>query len=534
MAARVPGPGASLLRRFRTVGWLWALAVVLSGCGGDRLGDPFGTAMVIDDPYRPQVHYAPPSGWMNDPNGLVYAGGVYHLFYQYNPFGDTWGNISWGYATSPDLVRWTTQGVALPARGDTLIFSGSAVEDAENTSGLCGAAPAAGCLIAVYTASFPDPDLGTRQVQSLAVSRDNGRTWTDYAQNPVLDLGLSDFRDPKVFWHRPSQRWVMAVTLSAERQVAFFASPDLRTWTELSRFGPAGATEGIWEVPDLVELPLGDGATRWVLKVDVGSGAAGGGSGGQYFVGDFDGRTFTPETPPGDLPLWLDHGADFYAAVTWNGLPNDRRVWIGWMSNWAYAERLPPTGWRGAMTLPRTLGLRATPAGLRLTQTPIREIEQQRGSPVRVEGTDAAAVDAALAERGAGGRVLEIEARLRPGEAEIVGFRVREGADEFTTVGYDRRKGEVFVHRHRAGVADLGPVFTGFKTAPLAMRDALDLRIFVDRSSVEVFAEGGLRVLTNRIFPDPQSTGLTFFAEGGAIERADVTVWPLRAARPGR
>ncbi len=263
--------------------------------------------------YRPQFHYTPPVNWMNDPNGMVHYNGEYHLFYQYNPHGITWGHMHWGHAISPDMVHWRHLPVAIHEEGNEMIFSGSAVVDWNNTTGFqTGEHPP---LVAIYSSHYTlAPEEGNHlQAQSLAYSTDAGRSWTKYEGNPVLDIGVRDFRDPKVFWHEPTGRWIMTVALSVDRRISFYGSPDLKQWTHLSDFGPAGSVTGIWECPDLFELPVdGDASnTRWVLQVDVGSGAIAGGSGAQYFVGHFDGTTFTPEGNYEPLPAYMPEGIVF-------------------------------------------------------------------------------------------------------------------------------------------------------------------------------------------------------------------------------
>ena len=315
-----------------------------------------------EEPYRPRFHFSPPKNWTNDPNGAVYYRGEYHLFYQHNPFGKVWGHMSWGHAVSKDLVHWQNLPVALAEENGVMIFSGSVVAD-PNTSGLCVAAP--DCLVAIYTAHTP-----ASQTQHIAFSNDRGRTWTKYSGNPVIDLGLKDFRDPKVF--RYGSHWVMVVALPLDHKVRFFSSSNLKNWTPLSDFGPAGATGGVWECPDL--FPLGQ---KWVLSVNINPGAPNGGSGDQYFVGDFDGRRFSNANAV-DTTLWADWGKDFYASTSFSDVPG-RRIWIAWFSNWLYAREEPTAPFRGMMTIPRTLGLRQTNNGLRLTQTPVAELDQLRG-----------------------------------------------------------------------------------------------------------------------------------------------------------
>ena len=271
---------------------------------------------------RPRFHFTPARNFMNDPNGLVFYKGEYHLFYQHNPFGQIWGHMSWGHAVSQDMLHWQHLPVALAEQGGVMIFSGSAVVDWNNTSGFCQPVGAdRSCLVAIYTGHSPG-----KQTQNLAYSNDRGRTWIKYAANPVVDLGLKDFRDPKVFWHAPTSRWVMATVLADQHKVRFFASPDLKRWQMLSDFGPAGATGGVWECPDLFPLPVDNNSNeiRWVLDVDINPGGVAGGSGGQYFVGSFDGTRFLNENPS-STTLWVDYGKDFYATILVFGHPAHRR-----------------------------------------------------------------------------------------------------------------------------------------------------------------------------------------------------------------
>src|SRR4051812_31331668 len=305
-------------------------------------------ARPFDEPFRPQFHFTPQRNWMNDPNGLVFFDGEYHLFHQYNPEGDTWGHMSWGHAVSPDLVRWEHLPVALKEEDGVMIFSGSAVVDRDNTSGFgTGGKPP---LVAIYTGHGKG-----KQTQNIAWSSDRGRTWTKFEGNPVIDINSAEFRDPKVFWHAPTKKWVMVVSRPDQRKVLFFGSKDLKKWEQVGEFGPQGEVRGIWECPDLFELPIeGDpqNQTRWVLVVNINGGTPAGGSGCQYFVGTFDGKTFTNANPK-ETVLWADYGADFYAAQSWSDLPRGRkRTWIAWMSNWQYANQEPTSPWRTAMTVP--------------------------------------------------------------------------------------------------------------------------------------------------------------------------------------
>ncbi len=325
--------------------------------------------------YRPQFHFTPIKNWMNDPNGLLYFEGKYHLFYQYNPFGNVWGHMSWGHAVSKDLVHWDHLPLAIREENGIMIFSGSAVGDENNTSGFSeksGQVP----MVAIYSGHFiPDtsrPD-DYQQAQYIAFSLDKGRTWKKYNHNPVLDLHKKDFRDPKVFWYEPGKKWVMAVVWPHEHIVQFYSSPDLKEWIHLSDFGPAGDTKDIWECTDLLEVPVeGEtGKTKWVLfnsqQITM-----------QYFVGSFDGTRFTNENPAGKI-YRPDYGPDYYAGITYNQLPvGDLPVLIGWANNWIYANDIPTFPWKSAMALPRRLSLRRINDEWILFQQPVSALKSLR------------------------------------------------------------------------------------------------------------------------------------------------------------
>jgi fructan beta-fructosidase len=471
---------------------------------------------------------------MNDPNGLVYREGTYHLFHQHNPEGTTWGRMSWGHATSRDLVHWAHRGVAIPEEGNEMIFSGSAVVDHHNTAGF-GTENAPSPMVAVYTSNYVLPDDSMNQAQSLAYSTDGGATWTKYADNPVLDHPDSEFRDPNVFWYGPGQKWIMAVALSEQRIIQFYESPDLTSWTHLSDFGPVGSTEGIWECPALVRVPVEGEADRrrWVLSVDVGTGAAAGGSGSQYFVGSFDGTAFTAdEDHLHSAPHWADYGPDFYAAIPWTNVPDaDGRVlWLGWMNNWTYAEDIPTAPWRSAQTVARSLSLRPVDGSLRLVQRPVKELEQLRTAPRHLEDRTLNDETVSLADDGLSGRTMEIIAEFDPGDADTVGLHVRDGEGERTVAGYDAASDSVFVDRTRSGAVDFQEDFAARNAAPLSPSDGrVTLRVLVDRSSVEVFANDGARVLTHQIFPDSTSDGVAAFAAGGSARLVSLDAWSLRS-----
>ena len=324
---------------------------------------------VFTEEFRPRFHFTPQNNWMNDPNGLVYYKGKYHLFYQHNPLGILWGNMSWGHAQSVDLLDWEHLPVAIPFTEVSGMFSGSAVIDYNNTSGFGSIENPP--MIAIYTVHLND---GSNQSQHIAYSLDEGLTWIKYADNPVLDLGMKDFRDPKVSWDEQSQTWLMTVAKPQEFKIAFFASPDLKSWTHLSDFGPLGAIGGCWECPDLFPLTTPSGEKKWVLIVSLNPGGYAGGSGTQYFIGDWNGTTFTTDQ---SQTKWIDYGRDNYAGVTFSNAPDNRRIFIGWMSNWDYAAKLPSPIWRTSMTAPRELALVNVGNELLLTSHPIEELTSE-------------------------------------------------------------------------------------------------------------------------------------------------------------
>lgn len=652
---------------------------------------PMRAAEMYGEPFRPQFHFTPATNWMNDPNGLVFFKGEYHLFYQFNPFGDKWGHMSWGHAVSRDLVHWEHLPVALWEEDGVMIFSGSAVVDWKNSSGFGrnGEPP----LVAIYTGHYTKRPL---QNQHIAYSTDRGRTWTKFAGNPVLDINEKDFRDPKVFWHEATRRWVMVVAWPVQRKVRLYASPDLKQWTHLSDFGPAGSTQGIWECPDLfpVRVESDTRQTRWALIVNVGSGAPAGGSGCQYFVGDFDGMRFTldaasqpkaaPEFVPdgklladfegsdyggwsasgdafgrqpahgtlerqqavsgfrgrglvntflggdgaqgtltspefeirhdslsfligggnhagktclnllvnsnvvrtatgdaaerlswkswdvrefrgrkaaleivdrhtggwghinvdhillADVParrategaLWADYGRDFYAAVSWSDVPKSdgRRLWLGWMSNWEYAQDVPTWPWRSAMSLPRELALRATGEGWRLVQQPAREFQKLRGKHYHLRKASMAGANQWLQKRSPLGELLEIRVDIGLAEgATDVGVLLQTGQGE-TRLGYEGAHARLYLDRSRSGRADFHPKFGGRHEAPLRLRDGrLRLHMFVDSSSVEVFANDGEVVLSALIFPSAGPRSLELFSKSGQPGLMELDLWELKS-----
>jgi fructan beta-fructosidase len=493
-----------------------------------RLSDYRKSDSYYRELFRPHFHFTPEINWMNDPNGLVFFDGEYHLFYQHNPHGNEWGHMSWGHAVSRDLAHWEHLPIALHDEFGVMVFSGCCVVDRQNTSGF--GRDDQPPMVAIYTGH----GFG-KQTQDLAFSIDRGRTWTKYGDNPVLDIGESDFRDPKVFWHEPTSKWVMVVSLANQKRVQFYGSPNLKDWKLLSEFGPAGEPKAPnWECPDLFELPIEGqpGKTRWVLEVDMGSGSIAGGSGGQYFIGSFDGEKFVSDRPLDEVH-WVDYGRDFYAPVSWSDIPevDGRRIWLGWMNNWQTCL-VPTTPWRSAMSIPRTLALREINGQLRMVQRPVRELASIRGDKVSLGPIPLKAGEVRSLSSQLSGLRLEIDAELDVASsiASEVGIRVRVGKDEHTAIGYDVKTQQLFVDRTRSGDVSFHKAFAGRHAGPLTPIDGkVRLHIFVDDSSVEVFGNDGEIVITDRIFPDDRNTGVEVYATGGTATLPRFDGWRLKS-----
>jgi fructan beta-fructosidase len=474
-----------------------------------------------DQPYRPQLHFSPREHWTNDPNGLVYFHGEYHLFYQFNPFGDEWGHMSWGHAVSKDLLHWQELPVAIPEKDGEMVFTGSVVVDHQNTSGFC--APGTECLVAVYTGHRSTPQL-IRQTQNIAYSRDDGRTWTRYAANPVLDLHMADFRDPSVSWDENEGHWLMAVSLPKEHKIRFYSSPNLKDWSQLSDFGPAGDVDGDWECPDLLRIPGESGNGKgdmWALKVGLNPGAPQGGSGEQYFLGNFDGKGFTVSTEPGSHG-WTNYGKDDYCAISFNGLPKgEKPILIGWMSNWQYASKLPTSPWRGQMSLPRRLSLLKDDAGLALVQSPL--IAPLRTDHSNISTTKDGNLSGNLQEA-----PFEVELQFgRPSEP-VFGIRIYTDEQHWTEIGFDQPKKEFYIDRARSGAA-VTPDFPARTAAPLIASRSYDLKLIVDRSSIEAYAQNGTIAMTDLIFPASQSSRIAIFSASGKAVSVKGDRWKLRS-----
>lgn len=468
----------------------------------------------------PVYHHTPPYGWMNDPNGMFYKDGTYHLYYQFNPYGCTWGNMHWGHSTSEDLVHWKHEGTALAPDSWGYIFSGSAVLDKENTAGF-----GENAVVAVYTSS--KPTLWTDcQTQSIACSLDGGKTFDKYEGNPVLTSDLRDFRDPKVFWYAPGGHWVMILAAGQEMQI--YSSSDLKSWKFESSFGQSqGAHGGVWECPDLVELEVeGTGERKWVLICNLNPGGPFGGSATQYFVGSFDGKKFINESPT--VTKWMDWGKDNYASVTWSNAPDGRCIAIGWMSNWQYQNQLPVRGYRGANTIARELGLYERDGEVYLKSAPVSEMYAARErfssvGPVKVSGMDWKP-DFTLPENGA----FEVEMSIRNNGAEKIGIVFCNGSGENVSMYYDIARGQFVMDRTESGNVDFSQDFPAVTVAPAETEGTLSLSIFFDRTSAEVFGNGGEFVMTNLLFPSEPYSGMGFFADRGSFTVTSAEIYVIK------
>lgn len=473
-----------------------------------------------DSLYRPRIHFSPKAHWMNDPNGMVYYKGTYHLFYQYHPYSSVWGPMHWGHATSRNLIHWEHHPVAIYPDSRGTIFSGSAVVDINNSSGFGskGQVP----LVAIFTQHDEKAEKTGKndfQNQSLAYSLDNGKTWKKYDGNPVLqNPGIRDFRDPKVMWHQPTKKWIMS--LAVADRIFFYSSTDLKKWSKESEFGEsAGAHGGVWECPDLFSLEY-DGKTVWVLIVSLNPGGPNKGSATQYFIGDFDGKKFSPYNTE---TKWLDYGPDDYAGITWSGT-GKRKIFLGWMSNWMYANIVPTESWRSAATLPRELKIKNTGKEMLIASQPVKELSVIRSKPFIRSNIS-----------------LETPFRLAPNTGpvkfpcllDIVMDQLRDfsiilsnEAGNELMIGYDRKNNRYFIDRTRSGNTGFHQEFAAIHTAPrFSSSSKMDMTLVIDVSSAELFADDGLTVMTQIFFPHNPFTKITIqSAEGAVIKKLEYSV----------
>ncbi len=471
--------------------------------------------------YRPQVHFTPDSMWMNDPNGMFYYEGEYHLFYQYYPGSNVWGPMHWGHAISNDLVHWEHLPIALYPDSLGYIYSGSAFVDWNNTSGfgIDGVPP----LIAVFTYNdrlAEEQGKIDYQTQGIAYSVDKGRTWTKYENNPVLtNPGIKDFRDPKVRWYQPQQKWIMS--LAVKDRIGFYSSKDLKNWQHESDFQPElGAYGGVWECPDLFPLKDKDtGEEKWVLFVSINPGAPNGGSGTQYFVGSFDGHEFVNENK--NL-YWLDYGKDNYAGVTWSDIPEEdgRTLFIGWMSNWQYATKVPTEKWRSAMTVTRELKLKSVGDDFIVTSMPVNEFETLRKEIKTKEQLLILNTDKLFQEIKSPCEFILEFGYINHSEVNSVseyGFSLQNEDGEEIVVSYNSVKQELIINRDNSGISNFSENFKGLQHSSYLSKSSMEFRVIVDWSSIEIFVNNGERVMTSLVFPKKDYRTIKAFTKDGGI-----------------
>ena len=473
--------------------------------------------------HRPQFHFSPPKNWMNDPNGLVYYDGEFHLYYQYYPDSNVWGPMHWAHAISEDLVHWKHLPVALFPDSLGTIFSGSAVLDWENTAGLqTGNLPS---MIAIFTQHSEDKLKQGRddfQEQSIAYSNDKGRTFNKYAFNPVIkNEGERDFRDPKVRWDERFQKWIMV--FAAGQKVKFYSSRNLLNWEYLSEFGIGeGAHGGVWECPDLFPLKIVN-EEKWVLLVSINPGAPNGGSGTQYFIGNFDGTKFTNENP-NNTTLWLDYGPDNYAGVTWSDIPvkDGRRIYIAWMSNWNYAQSVPTINWRGAMTIPRELELKNTNSGIRVFSTPVNEMIKLRKAAQNLDLLK----DSLCKISGLNELIFKID--LKNSSSDSFGVIFSNAKNESLIFGFDNQHNQFYIDRTKSGKISFSRGFSGKHFAPRIINDSiLEIRLFLDYTSLELFADQGSVTMTETFYPNEKINQVMFFQKNGITKIQSVALFDL-------
>lgn len=476
--------------------------------------------MANKESFRPVYHHTPAYGWMNDPNGMFYKDGVYHLYFQYNPYGSVWGNMHWGHSTSTDLMHWKFEGCAIVPDAWGAIFSGSCVVDHENTAGFGKEA-----VVAFYTSAKSTP-WGDIQMQSMAYSLDNGKTFTKYEGNPILTSSEKDFRDPKVFWYAPGKHWVMILAVGQHMEI--YSSVNLKEWKKESEFGAMqGAHGGVWECPDLVEIPVeGTREKKWVLICNLNPGGPFGGSAAQYFIGSFDGKKFVNESPT--QTKWMDWGKDNYATVTWNNAPDGRCIALGWMSNWQYANNVPTRQYRSANTLARDLTLYREGQELYLKSTPSVEVKKARGKKVSIPSFKVSEkhemVNLFEEKQGA----YEVEIVIQNAGASKIAFCLLNDKGEKVSMYYDLNRKQFVMDRSESGTVDFSKDFPAVTVAPANVDKELTLRLFVDRSSIEAFGEDGKFVMTNLVFPSQPYVKMCFEADKNGYAVKSLNVYKLQ------
>lgn len=463
--------------------------------------------------YRPQFHFTPKKNWSNDPNGMVYYQGEYHLFYQYNPEDVVWGPMHWGHAVSKDLIHWKHLPIALEPDVELgMIFSGSAVVDKNDTTGFFNGKEG---LVAIYTTHLEQNEGGPLQQQSIAYSKDNGRSWTKYEGNPVIkNYGVEDFRDPKVFWHQETEKWVMVVACGD--RVRFYNSPNLKEWEYLSEFGSElGSHVGVWECPDLFKLSVeGDkkikNKEKWILQVGDQQGGEAGVS-TQYFIGEFDGVKFEPDV---QRSYKVDFGQDLYALQSWSNMPDQRRVWLGWMNNIAYAEDIPTDGWRGMMSIPRELYLKDDGERIKLIQKPVEELQNIRKEFYVAENLELK--ESSYEKINFKEQSYEIKAELDFNQTEEIIFALHKFEEQESLLKLNKKRCKIIIDLNNSGNTDFDETFLLEKEIEYNFKEKVKVNIFVDRSSIEVFLDCGEISITNLVFPNFNSEEIEIRAETGS------------------
>ncbi len=526
---------------------LFCFATLLFACG--EAPAPAPSAEVKNENYyteahRLQYHFSPEKMWMNDPNGLVFYEGEYHLFYQHYPDSNVWGPMHWGHAVSTDLLHWEHLPIALYPDSLGYIFSGSAVVDWNNTSGFGNpdSYREVPPLVAIFTHHEPNGAAAKRidyQYQSLAYSNDKGRTWTKYEGNPVLpNPGIENFRDPKVSWHEDSKQWIMA--LAVNDHVKFYSSPDLKKWTYLSDFGKEwGSHGGVWECPDLFPILANGKDKKWVLLLSINPGGPNEGSATQYFVGNFDGKTFTldPEFAKDvkdENAVWLDWGPDNYAGVTWSDVPKEdgRRLFLGWMSNWNYGQVVPTEIWRSAMTVPRSLTLNATAQGLRIASQPVQELTNLRRLTYTIDEQPLTnEIDlAGKLEFSPSAMEVLMEVEIPEGSTADFGVALSNSKGEEFLVGYDAGKGEFYTDRTKSGPLAFSAAFAPYRHVAKRTNptNVMRFQVFFDVSSCELFADWGTTVMTSIFFPSENYDRVKIYSKGGEVKIKSGNLYQLK------
>lgn len=486
--------------------------LALFGCKQSSLMDK--KVYTEEELYRQNFHFTPKKGWINDPNGMFYYNGYYHLYFQHYPDSNVWGPMHWGHAISTDMVTWTEKPIAIYPDEKGYIFSGSAVVDLQNTSGFGSLKNPP--IVAMFTYHDPEKEKTNApgvQSQGIAYSLDEGLTWTKYKNNPVIEFpSIKDFRDPKMTWDNIHKQWLMV--LAAGDKTMFYGSKDLKDWELLSDFGKnIGAHGGVWECPDFFPMLVeGSDEYKWVLLLSINPGGPNGGSATQYFVGDFDGKTFKLDDSFAkdinqDKGLWIDYGRDNYAGVTWSNISetDGRKLFVGWMSNWQYANKVPTEKWRGSMTLPRELKLVKDGNHYRVYSQPIRELQNYvaktiKKEALKIKDKKTVLIDKSLVDLSK----LDIQFTLKNLKKEVYTFSFSNGSKNTLSFGINKKENYFFIDRRKSGDLSFSDVFAKqiSKAAFTEDFDKIDVRVIVDKTSIEVFYNNGKTVMTEIFFPE--------------------------------